>query len=70
MVCGIVVANTDDAAETTVTFTDNTGNSILTVECNVNDSQEVATTWIAEDGLIVPQTAANTIVTIFWRPWV
>jgi hypothetical protein len=70
MVCGIVVSNMDDTTEDTVHLTNAAGTTIMTIECNVNDTQTVETPWLADAGLIVTFAGedVNTAVTILWRP--
>lgn len=63
---GIIVANTDDADEDTVTFTKGDGTTLLTIECGPNDSESFEVPWLAEAGLIVVSAAAasTTFVTV------
>jgi len=67
MVCGLVVAETAGAAAS-VSFTDADGTAILDVEVGANDTVDIDTAWLADNGLIVPAGLATTIVTVFWRP--
>jgi hypothetical protein len=70
MVCAIICANIDDAAEDTVQILDASSNNLMDIEVGPNGFETVEAPWLADAGLIVSSTGggAGTIVTVLWRP--
>jgi hypothetical protein len=70
MICALVCANTHDTDEDTVTVTNASGTSLMTIEVGPNSTETVEAPWLADAGLIVASSgsAATTVVTVLWRP--
>jgi len=73
MICGLVVQGSWKAAHT-FNFTDADGTDILTVRTSDwlgdNESVTLSAPWIAENGFIVPVSAATYVCTVLYRPFI